>query len=105
MHAKRDRGNKKMKARPGRRMPAMQRVGAFSLRDVSAGGRTAVSGQRRAARLTRRRRAVRHIGSSRTHANVAELADALDSGSSEVTLVRVQVPPFAQRGGSKYRRM
>ena len=28
-------------------------------------------------------------------AKVAELADALDSGSSGVTPVRVQVPPFA----------
>ncbi len=30
-----------------------------------------------------------------THAVVAELADALDSGSSEVTLMRVQVPSTA----------
>src|SRR5262245_4761978 len=32
------------------------------------------------------------------HAKVAELADALDSGSSGVTPVRVQVPSFALDG-------
>lgn len=32
---------------------------------------------------------------SAAFAKVAELADALDSGSSGVTLVRVQLPPFA----------
>src|SRR5579859_3271708 len=32
-----------------------------------------------------------------TNANVAELADAPDSGSGAVTGVRVQLPPFAQR--------
>jgi hypothetical protein len=42
-------------------------------------------------RLTKMRLTVK----SRPHAEVAELADALRSGRSELTLVRVQIPPSA----------
>jgi hypothetical protein len=40
---------------------------------------------------------IKYIPPINEHAEVAELADALRSGRSELTFMRVQVPPSAQK--------
>jgi ATP-dependent RNA helicase RhlB len=63
------------------------------------GGGAAAGGDRLRAALGYARRAQAPAPSSAAgdDAKVAELVDALDSGSSELTLVGVQVPPFAPK--------
>ena len=47
--------------------------------------------------LTKQAFEIKYIPPTKRHAEVAELADALRSGRSESNLMRVQVPPSAQK--------
>ena len=48
-------------------------------------------------RLTKQSFEIKFNAQEKRNAEVAELADALRSGRSELTLMRVQVPPSAQK--------